>query len=250
MNDYISVCYGNNVLVHHGIKGQKWGVRRFQNPDGTWTDAGKKRYGASVESENYGKAKIAYKNAKKDYNKSFNKASALSTQKNWEDVWDKGQVLESTKKEYKTAKEAYKNTDDYKELQKQRIKTAAKVGATMAATALAAYGAYKLNDYVKNENVKIARYEARLKANDAIKTLDSMARKDPSLSYKFNATNEVRRRMEDARNDSFKTAASNVIRYKRSKTNYNQSYGVTSEVIRDKNAKFDPNATASIYKSK
>ena len=28
---------------HHGIKGQKWGVRRFQNRDGTRTAAGKKR---------------------------------------------------------------------------------------------------------------------------------------------------------------------------------------------------------------
>lgn len=32
-------------LYHHGIKGQKWGVRRFQNLDRTWTDAGKIRYG-------------------------------------------------------------------------------------------------------------------------------------------------------------------------------------------------------------
>lgn len=31
-------------LQHHGIKGQKWGVRRFQNKDGTLTDAGKIRY--------------------------------------------------------------------------------------------------------------------------------------------------------------------------------------------------------------
>lgn len=31
-------------LTHHGIKGQKWGVRRFQNDDGTWTTAGKNRY--------------------------------------------------------------------------------------------------------------------------------------------------------------------------------------------------------------
>ena len=31
-------------LYHHGIKGQKWGVRRFQNPDGTLTAAGRKRY--------------------------------------------------------------------------------------------------------------------------------------------------------------------------------------------------------------
>ncbi len=31
-------------LIHHGIKGQKWGVRRYQNEDGTLTDAGKARY--------------------------------------------------------------------------------------------------------------------------------------------------------------------------------------------------------------
>lgn len=31
-------------LYHHGIKGQKWGVRRFQNEDGSLTPAGKKRY--------------------------------------------------------------------------------------------------------------------------------------------------------------------------------------------------------------
>lgn len=34
----------NNELYHHGIKGQKWGVRRFQNPDGSLTPAGRKRY--------------------------------------------------------------------------------------------------------------------------------------------------------------------------------------------------------------
>lgn len=30
--------------MHHGIKGQRWGVRRFQNEDGTLTAAGRKRY--------------------------------------------------------------------------------------------------------------------------------------------------------------------------------------------------------------
>lgn len=40
---YLRPAYPNE-LYHHGIKGQKWGVRRFQNPDGTLTAAGKKRY--------------------------------------------------------------------------------------------------------------------------------------------------------------------------------------------------------------
>lgn len=37
----------DNALYHHGVKGQKWGIRRYQNPDGTWTNAGKQRYGDS-----------------------------------------------------------------------------------------------------------------------------------------------------------------------------------------------------------
>lgn len=35
----------NQELLHWGIKGMKWGVRRYQNKDGTLTPAGKKRYG-------------------------------------------------------------------------------------------------------------------------------------------------------------------------------------------------------------
>ena len=35
----------NHTLCHHGILGQKWGVRRYQNEDGSLTNAGKDRYG-------------------------------------------------------------------------------------------------------------------------------------------------------------------------------------------------------------
>ncbi len=39
-----------SYLYHHGIKGMKWGVRRFQNSDGTLTPEGKKRYGDGGET--------------------------------------------------------------------------------------------------------------------------------------------------------------------------------------------------------
>lgn len=38
-----------SYLIHYGIKGQKWGIRNYQNPDGTLTEEGRMRYGQSHE---------------------------------------------------------------------------------------------------------------------------------------------------------------------------------------------------------
>lgn len=59
-----------NVITHSGTKGMKWGVRRYQNKDGTLTEAGKKRYARDAREKEFNKYDEStgkyYKSSKKN----------------------------------------------------------------------------------------------------------------------------------------------------------------------------------------
>lgn len=60
----VSYMTENLYLAHHGIVGQKWGVRRYQNPDGTLTKAGRKHRGLDPNPRKTDPVKDAKRNAK------------------------------------------------------------------------------------------------------------------------------------------------------------------------------------------
>lgn len=64
-----SVDFTNDILQHHGIKGQRWGVRRYQNYDGSLTAAGRRRVGQNYKEQLAVEKRIDKLNKKRDSNR-------------------------------------------------------------------------------------------------------------------------------------------------------------------------------------
>lgn len=144
-NNYVIV---GGQLYHHGVKGMKWGVRKKPKTSSRLT---------------LDEKKAAYKTAKRDYSKSFNKAYrtkhqvySLSKKRReaqdakWDDAFNKAEALKKAKGEYKSARQAY----DAENPGSARVRKATTIGTAAAATILAGVGVYAVSKYLSNKKAR------------------------------------------------------------------------------------------------
>lgn len=104
-----------NALEHHGIKGMRWGIRRYQNSDGSLTAAGKKHRGeSSSESSSSSSSKTA--------SSSKGKSSSSGTKKS---------VSEMSNEELRTAINRLQLEKQYKELTPATVSKGQKFAKTV-----------------------------------------------------------------------------------------------------------------------
>lgn len=93
-------------LSHHGIMGMRWGVRRYQNYDGSYTKKGLERY-RKAESE-YEQKKSDYKNgkatrtevrkAKKELNRSYDRLKQDKLADQGKELYSKGKTINDNRR--------------------------------------------------------------------------------------------------------------------------------------------------------
>ena len=99
-----------NYLAHYGVKGMRWGVRRYQNADGSLTKAGIKRYGKMSDDK---LQKSLYKQVKK----------ARAERSGWSNQWIVSNTIGKNSKavqdRYHEDLQKYRNSDEYKRAAKK-----------------------------------------------------------------------------------------------------------------------------------
>lgn len=169
-----------NSLYHFGIRGQKWGVRRFETESGHLTPAGKARY------DDYEYAKSETKKAKEKFKAANAKANSTFSQKDLIAANKAKGMLDLRKKQESDAKAKFKMNqraeagkkvgkheqkliEKFKEkgmsqeeaevaaYKRAKLEKALAIGATVTVAAAAAYGAKKYHDYVSDEVLQVGK---------------------------------------------------------------------------------------------
>lgn len=117
----------NSTLCHWGIKGMKWGVRRYQNKDGTLTAAGKKHYAGDGNAGEGATAKTEYAPKRKggkaeDYSDEELRAriNRLQMEKQYRDLQGDTNIrADDPNKELKLERERLQLQKDVKNLKKE-----------------------------------------------------------------------------------------------------------------------------------
>lgn len=91
----------NNELMHHGTKGMHWGIRRYQNKDGSLTPAGEKRYASQKARYEAEKAKYTEKRR--------TLANKMETKAKKNEIKDLKKEAAEEKQKYKSEKKSVKD---------------------------------------------------------------------------------------------------------------------------------------------